>query len=109
MAIPHAQPGEVIPLALGASLSTSKTTTLVKTATLELIRLVLPAGKEIPSHTAPGEITVQCLEGRIAFTAAGQTQELVAGRLLYLAAGAPHALKGIDDSSVLVTILLPKT
>jgi quercetin dioxygenase-like cupin family protein len=52
---------------------------------------------------------VQCLEGRIAFTAAGQTQELVAGQLLYLAAGAPHALKGIDDSSVLVTILLPKT
>ena len=36
MAIPHAQPGEVIPLALGASLSTSTTTTLVKTANLEL-------------------------------------------------------------------------
>lgn len=109
MAIPHVQPGEVIPLALGTSLGASKTTTLVKTATLELIRLVLPAGKEIPSHTAPGEITVQCLEGRIAFTAAGQTQELVAGQLLYLAAGAPHALTGLEDSSVLVTILLPKT
>ena len=109
MAIPHTQPGEVIQLALGTSLGTSKTTTLVKTATLELIRLVLPAGKEIPSHTAPGGITVQCLEGRIAFTAAGQTQELAAGQLLYLAAGAPHALKGIVDSSVLVTILLPKT
>lgn len=108
MAIPHAQPGEIIPLVLGTSLTGSKTTTLVKTASLELIRLVLPAGKAIPSHTAPGEITVQCLEGRIAFTAAGRTQELGAGQLLYLAAGEPHAVQGIEDSSVLVTILLPK-
>jgi quercetin dioxygenase-like cupin family protein len=29
--------------------------------------------------------------------------------LLYLAAGAPHALKGIEDSSLLVTLLLTKS
>ena len=93
---------------LGDALGSSKTTTLVKTADLELIRLVLPAGKEIPSHKAPGEITVQCLEGRVAFTADGKTQELTAGQLLYLAAGEPHAVKGIEDSSLLVTILMGK-
>ena len=108
MSIPHAQSGEVIELPLRAALESSKTATLVKTTALEVIRLVLPAGKEIPSHKAPGEITVQCLEGRIAFTSAGKTKELTAGQLLYLAAGEPHAVKGIEHSSVLVTILLGK-
>jgi quercetin dioxygenase-like cupin family protein len=73
---------------------------------LELIRLVLPAGKEIPSHKAPGEITVQCLEGRVEFTCHGKVQSLTPGVLLYLAAGEPHALKAVEASSVLVTLLL---
>lgn len=106
--IQHAESGEVIQLDLGATLGGSKTTTLVKTGDLELTRLVLPAGKEIASHKAPGEITVQCLEGRVAFTSSGTTQELTAGQLLYLAAGEPHAVKGIEDSSLLVTILIGK-
>jgi quercetin dioxygenase-like cupin family protein len=108
MSIQHAEPGEVVQLPLGAALCSSKTTTLAKTADLELIRLVLLAGKEIPNHKAPGEITVQCLEGRVAFTAEGKTQELAAGQLLYLIAGEPHAVKGIEDSSLLVTLLLGK-
>ena len=108
MSIQHAKPGEVIQLPLGPALGSSKTTTLAKTAGLELIRLVLPTGKEIPTHKAPGEITVQCLEGRVAFTTEGKTQELTPGRLLYLSAGEPHAVKGIEDSSLLVTILLSK-
>ncbi|MBL9082903.1 MAG: cupin domain-containing protein [Planctomycetales bacterium] len=108
MAIQHAESGEIISLPLGASLASSKTTTLLKTADLEVIRLVLPAGKEIPSHKAPGEITVQCLEGRVAFTAHDKTQDLAPGQMLYLTAGEPHALKAGEDSTVLVTILLSK-
>lgn len=108
MSIPHAKSGEVIELPLGAALGDSKTTTLVKLANLELIRLVIPAGKDIPSHKTPGEIAVQCLEGRVAFTAGENSVELSAGQLLYLSAGEPHALKAIEDSSLLVTILLPK-
>ena len=109
MSIQHAEPGEIIQLSLGATLGSSKTTTLAKTADLELIRLVLPAGKEIPTHKTSGEITVQCLEGRVAFSTDSQTQELTAGQLLYLAAGKPHSVKGIEDSALLVTILLPKS
>ena len=108
MSIQHAQPGEVISLILGSALSNCKTTTLVKTADLELIRLILPAGKEIPPHKAHGEITVQCLEGRVAFTAEGRTQELFPGQMIFLKAGEPHAVKGIESSSLLVTILLGK-
>ena len=109
MAISHAQPGEVVNVRpLGATLATTETKALVKTKTLEVIRMVVPAGKEIPTHKAKGEIIVQCLEGNIAFIAEGKTQDLSSGQLLYLAAGEPHSLKGIEGSSLLVTILLTK-
>jgi len=108
MSIHHAKPGEIIQLPLRTTPSSFTTATLVKTNDLELIRLVLPAGKEIPTHKVPGEITVQSLEGRVAFTAGQKTQELVAGQLLYLSGGEPHSVKAIEDSSLLVTILLPK-
>lgn len=109
MSLPHALPGEIIKVGpLGSALATAKTQTLAKSDALELIRLVLPAGKEIPTHQTPGEITIQCLDGRVAFTTDGHTQELVPGDVLYLAAGQPHAVKGLVDSSLLVTMLLSK-
>ncbi len=107
MAIPHAKPGEVFDVRpLGPVLPAARTTTLVKTNTLEVIRLILPAGKTIPAHQVQGEITVQCLEGRIAFTAGDTTLALEAGQMLYLSGNEPHALRGIDNASVLVTVLL---
>jgi quercetin dioxygenase-like cupin family protein len=109
MAILHTKPGEVVDVRpLGANLATTQTKALVKTKTLEVIRLVVQAGKEIPTHKAKGEIVVQCLEGKIAFTSEGKTQELTSGQLLYLAAGEPHSLNGIEASSLLLTILLTK-
>lgn len=107
MAIPHAGPGQVIDVQpLGAALTSAKTSTLIKTKCLEVVRLVMPAGKEISEHQARGEITVQCLEGKIAFTALGKTQELTAGQMLYLEAGEPHAVKCIEDASFLLTLQL---
>ena len=109
MSIHHAAHNEIIKLPIGDALSGSKTATVVKTANLELIRFVIHAGKEIPLHKASNEITVQCMEGRVAFTAEGTTHELTAWQLLYLAAGVPHSLTGIEDSSLLVTLLLSKS
>lgn len=107
MAIPHAKPGDVIDVRpLGSELSSSKTHTLVKTDKFEVVRLVMTAGKEIDEHQAPGEITVQCLEGKIAFYALGKTEELAAGQMLYLTAGEPHSVRCIEDASFLLTILL---
>lgn len=107
MAIPHATPGEVIDIGpLGASVRESITTTLIKTDRLEVIRLILPAGKEIQPHKARGEITVQCLEGRIEFAISDRKAQLTAGQMLYLPAGVEHGVKGVDDASVLLTIQL---
>lgn len=107
MAIEHAQPGEAIDVRpLGAALAESKTHTLIKTQNLEVVRMVMPAGKEISGHEAPGEITVQCPEGKIAFTSQGKTEDLEAGQMLYLAAEEPHSVACIEDASFLLTILL---
>ena len=107
MALPHAAPGQPIDVRpLGAALRNSPTSTLVKTSQLEIIRLVVPAGKEIPPHRVSGEITVQCLEGRVAFAAMGEERELSAGQISFLSGGEMHSVKGREDASLLVTILL---
>jgi quercetin dioxygenase-like cupin family protein len=109
MAIPHAKPGEVVGVRpLGSALASAQTKTLVRAEQVEVIRLIVPAGKEISEHKAKGEIVVQCLEGRVAFTAFGKTQNLEAGKLLYLPTGEPHSVKGTENASLLLTILLPK-
>jgi quercetin dioxygenase-like cupin family protein len=110
MAIPHAQPGDVIDVRpLGTRIKDNQTSTLIKTDTLEVIRLVLDRGKEIAEHRAPGRITVQCLEGNVAFTALDKTVSLEAGSLLYLDARQPHSLRAEESSSLLLTILLPRS
>jgi len=109
MAIPHAKPGEIVDVRpLGSSLASAQSKTLVRAEQLEVIRLVVPAGKEIEEHKTKGELVVHCLEGRVAFTALGKTQNLEAGKFLYLPTGEPHSVKGIENSTLLLTVLLPK-
>jgi quercetin dioxygenase-like cupin family protein len=103
----HASSGEVVDIQpLGSRVRESQTTTLVKTDQLEIIRLMLPAGKEIPAHQVAGPITVQCLEGRVEFYAHDKWLSLGPGQLVYLDGHQSHALKGVEDASALVTIQL---
>lgn len=109
MAIPHAKSGNVIDVRpLGPALANTKTTTLVKSGTLEVLRLIVPANKDIAQHQTNGEVTIQCLEGSVGIHVNGLTQVLDAGQLMYLSAGELHAVRGITDASLLVTILLRK-
>lgn len=109
MAIPHASSGQIIDVRpLGPGLAAARTVALFKAGELEVMRLMLPAGKPVPPHRVAGEITVQCLEGTIDITADGQRQTLRAGELMYLSGGVLHGLVGVDDASALVTIVLRK-
>jgi len=65
-------------------------------------KLLTPRGLR---SLAPGELTLMCLEGQITLYACGKTQDVPADHLTILAAGEPHAIKAIEDSSVLLTIL----
>ncbi len=107
MALPHATSGEVISLPpLGSALPQARTITLVKSDTLELLRVVVPAGKEIPPHQVAGDITIHCLEGVLEVDLDNETRTVRAGELLYLQGNQSHALRGIENSTALVTILL---
>jgi quercetin dioxygenase-like cupin family protein len=107
MAIPHAASGELIDVRpLGANLRQTSSSTLVRADHLEVFRLVLPAGRAASDHKASGAITIQCLEGTVEFEAHGRTQILRAGNMVYLSDAEPHAVKALENSSLLVTILL---
>ena len=109
MAIPHAASGQAIDVRpLGAALATGRTVALVKTDTLEVFRMVLRAGRSAPPHKVPGEITVQCIEGRIDVTAEGRSHVIGPGQLLYLSGGVTHGVVALEDASALVTIALVK-
>lgn len=107
MAIPHVLPGEVVDITpLGARLANEKTSALFKSTDLEVMRLVLAAGKSLPAHKVPGEITIQCVEGAMVVTAEGNEHALRAGQLLYLRGGCLHSVRAIEDTSALVTVAL---
>jgi len=110
MALHHAAPGEIVDVRpLGKELRDSKNTTLLRSEHLQVFRVVLLKGEEFSDHTVPGEITVQCLEGLVDFRIGdNKVQRIAAGDLLYLNGGQPHALKALENASVLVTIYHPR-
>jgi len=82
----HAVSGELIDIhPFGDMLPQATSTTLVRSDHLELLRLVLPAGKKLPQHHAASAITVQCIEGAVEFEAHGRSQLMRAGTMLFLA------------------------
>ncbi|HEX3724945.1 MAG TPA: cupin domain-containing protein [Pirellulales bacterium] len=99
---------EVVSLRSAGPLGSAvQTKVLVNTRGAEVIRLALPAGKQMGTHRAPGDLTLLCLEGKVALTAMGKTQDLSPGTLVFLPRGEPHSLSSIDDASLLLTIILP--
>jgi quercetin dioxygenase-like cupin family protein len=109
MSLPHAAPGQVINIRpLNGKLRESVSTALFKASELEVMRLVLEAGKEIPEHRVAGEITIHCLEGAIELRAHDRTQTLRQGEMVYLAGNEPYSLRAVDDASVLMTVSLKR-
>jgi quercetin dioxygenase-like cupin family protein len=110
MAIPHAEPGDVIDVRpLGPALISTRSHALFKSSDLEVMRIVLRAAQELPPHTVSGEITLQCLEGRVEFSCDAGLREIGAGELIHATRNELHGLRAIEDSSLLLTIVLPRS
>jgi len=106
MALRHVKPGEIADLTpLGKNFGDAKSNAIAKSNSFEAIRLVVPAGKEIPAHDVAGEIMLHCLEGCVALQLDHEVIQLTAGHWAYLEGGQRHALIGIENSSLLLTIL----
>jgi len=106
MATHHASPGEIVDLATWAQdVPNEKTKVIAKTDEMELVRLVLSAGKEFAGHKVSGPCVIHCITGEVECPAMGTTQALTSGQLLYLMPGEPHAVRAVVDSVVLLTIV----
>lgn len=107
MAITHLSSGQIASvLPLGGQLENAKTTAFFKDEQLEVMRIILPAGKKIAPHAVNGPITIQCLEGEVNVELESRHQLMRAGDLLYLAAAEKHALTSNENASLLVTVAL---
>jgi quercetin dioxygenase-like cupin family protein len=107
MALQHAASGDKIALARDdGDIAFFTSVALAKTPNMELIRLVLPKERPMPEHWVDGDMTLQCLEGKIEVDAHGRTVALAPGEMLYLAGGVPHSVRAVEDAVALMTILL---
>jgi quercetin dioxygenase-like cupin family protein len=109
VSIPHGQSGQrmaVTPFA--HDLQQQRTVALFKSEQLEVMRLVLLAGKSMPSHKITGELTIQCIEGRLDVEVAGKSTVLQPGQLMFLLGAVPHSVTALGDASALVTLVLKK-
>lgn len=105
MALPHAHPDDVVDLLPAGAASSPVSVSLLRTDKLQLMRLVLPAGHLMPGHSVPGELTIQCLQGRVEIGTPQGPRALSAGQLVALAGGEPHDVRATEAAVLLVTLL----
>lgn len=106
MALPHAQPLDVISVRpLGDALTDAVSTSLIKTERLQLLHMVLPLHADLPEHHVDDSCVLHCLEGQIEVVMPGGTRRLGAGELVVLPAGQAHGLRARAASAVLMTLL----
>jgi len=109
MALHHAAPGERIDLHPNdAGGEPPGSVALIRDEHFEVFRLVMEAGKALPDHEVASLVTIQCLRGRVKVTTPAREEILPAGSMMYLAGGARHGLEALEDSSVLVTMLVAR-
>jgi quercetin dioxygenase-like cupin family protein len=104
MDTPLSEPGQVID-AWSAWTDSEAATVILRTKNMEVMRLHLNSGARIPTYEAHGEVTILCVQGRVEVIALGATHELNTGQLLYLLIREPFTLAGLEESSLLVTVI----
>lgn len=107
MALPHAQPMDVISVGpFGEELRGTVSTSLIKTGRIQLLHLVMARHQDQPQHHVDNECIIHCLEGEVEVVMGSGVRKLPAGSLVVLPAGEQHALRARAESAVLVTLLL---
>lgn len=81
---------------------------LLKTDAMRIVLIALKKGAEMKTHTAPGVISVQVLEGQITFSTEQRSEQLSDGQLLSLHEGIPHNVYADKESVFLLTLAVTK-
>lgn len=102
MALAHAKPGEVISLHRPDA---ARTRALTRQPSFEAVHLIVAVGQDIARHQVPGRLTLHCLEGHIRLMLDTGDVDMRARDWIFLDRAAPHALHGVVDAALLLTIL----
>jgi len=110
MATHHAVSGEIVDLKSWANdLKEDKSKVITKTKGLELARLVIDAGVDMHHSdfcSVNGATVFHCIEGHVTLKTVNEEIPLKQGQLVFLEASVEHALIGVENSVVLLTIVL---
>lgn len=65
------------------------------------------AGQSLSRHSAPFDAAVQVLEGRLELEIGEKKTVLTGGQLIVMPADIPHALKALEKTRMLLTMVRP--
>lgn len=80
--------------------------TLFKSDKMRIVLIGIHKNGELKTHTAPGYISVQVMEGHIQFTTEEKTVELQKGQMISLQPQLPHSVVAKEESFFLLTLAL---
>lgn len=92
---------EVVEVAPGAIVSR----TLMRTAGGTVTAFAFDAGQALSEHTAPFDALVQCLDGELVATIAGEDFALAPGEGILMPADVPHAVRAPSPARWLLVML----
>ncbi|STO31369.1 Cupin domain [Fusobacterium necrogenes] len=79
---------------------------LAKNQGVTMILFSFDRGKEIPSHIAPGDAFVNCLEGKGKIILNGVEHILNEGDYIVMPAKEPHSVYALEKFKMLLTIVI---
>ena len=78
--------------------------TLLRTADMRIVLMILEQGTRLPEHQVDGTSTIQVLDGRVTVSLLGSSFDLAPGQMLAIERGVRHALAASVDSAIVMTI-----
>ncbi len=90
-------------------ISTDSTTSrvVVNNDALRTVLFTFDTGQELTEHASPKAVVVTLLEGTMDFEMLGNTYQMVAGDVIYLAPNEPHALKATSPARLHLVMVTP--
>lgn len=81
--------------------------TLHSSADAKVVHFAFAAGEELSEHTASRPATIQVISGRFELFLAGDRVDAGPGVWVYMERGLPHALRALEPSTMLLTLIGP--
>lgn len=79
-------------------------TNVFKAHGVRIIHLTFAVGQSLKEHRTPMPAMLHVISGRVLFDADGQRDELLAGAVVYMSGGAPHAVTALAESRLLIEL-----